>query len=84
MYFVYVIKSSKDNNLYIGSTGDVFRRLSEHNAQKVTSTKNRVPFRLVYYEAYASIDDAREREKSFKSSGSVYNGLKKRIVRSLE
>jgi putative endonuclease len=84
MYYVYIIKSKKDGDLYIGSTGDVLKRLSEHNSGKVFSTKNRTPFSLIYYEAYTSVDDARDREKSFKSSGSVYMGLKKRIIRSLK
>jgi putative endonuclease len=52
MYYVYVLKSQKDGKAYIGSTADLQRRLSEHNDGRVFSTRARVPFELVYYEAY--------------------------------
>ena len=32
MYHVYLLKSSKDQRLYVGYTSDVERRLREHNA----------------------------------------------------
>lgn len=84
MYYVYILKSRKDNKLYIGSTSDLRRRLLEHSKGKVLSTKNRLPFELIYYEAYRDEHDARLREQSFKNSGSVYNGLVKRISESLK
>ena len=52
MYFVYVLKSEKDGNLYIGCTSDIGHRLSEHNAGKVLSTKSRLPLKLVYSERF--------------------------------
>ena len=63
---MYVLKSSKDRELYIGSTGDLRKRLKEHNSGRVESTKRRIPFRLVYYEAYVSESEARQREQSLK------------------
>ena len=84
MFYVYILKSKKDNKLYIGYTEDLKRRLIEHKQGKTASTKHRLPVELVYYEAYRYIDDAKKREKSFKHSGSVYNGLIKRIVKSLD
>jgi putative endonuclease len=50
MFYVYVLKSEKDGNLYIGSTNDLGRRLNEHNNGLVFSAKSRKPFELVYYE----------------------------------
>lgn len=44
MFFVYILKSLKDNNLYIGRTNNIERRLKEHNSGKVSSTKSRIPF----------------------------------------
>lgn len=47
MYFVYILKSLKDGNLYIGRTNNIERRLKEHNSGKVRSTKSRIPFILL-------------------------------------
>ncbi|MFZ2521883.1 MAG: GIY-YIG nuclease family protein [Minisyncoccia bacterium] len=51
MFYVYILKSEKDNNLYTGYTNDLKRRLIEHNSGKSKSTKSRKPFELIYYEA---------------------------------
>ncbi len=83
MYYVYVLKSRYDNHLYIGSTNDLRRRLSEHNARKVRSTKSRVPFELRYYEAYHKEKDARTREYALKKDGKALGQLKLRISESL-
>ncbi|MDZ7611347.1 MAG: GIY-YIG nuclease family protein [Candidatus Moranbacteria bacterium] len=68
MFYVYVLKSKKDNKLYIGFTSDLKRRLAEHEKGKTNSTKLRLPLDLVYYEAHKSEADARRREKYFKTS----------------
>ena len=83
MYYVYILKSRKDGNLYIGSTNDLKRRLDEHNNGLVFSTKSRRPFELVYYEAYKSEKDARNREKNLKLRSRAFAQLKKRINGSL-
>lgn len=79
MFYLYILKSKKDNNLYIGSTNNLRRRLKEHNDGKVLSTKSRVPFELVYYEAYKSEKDARLRESRLKQRRRAFAQLKKRI-----
>jgi len=84
MFYTYILKSKKDNKLYIGYTSDLRKRLSEHKKGKVENTSHRLPVELVYYEAYKDMTDAKNREKSFKKSGSVYNGLVKRIKGSIE
>ncbi len=68
MYYVYVLLSLKDNKFYIGFTGDLKRRLKEHNSGKNISTKPRLPLELVYYEAHLSKADAMRREKYFKTT----------------
>ena len=82
MFYVYILKSKKDGRLYIGYTKNLKRRFLEHKNGDVENTKHRLPVDLIYYEAYKNIDDAKDREKSFKKSGSVYVGLIKRIKRS--
>lgn len=66
-FYVYVLRSEKDKNLYVGSTSDLKRRLQEHNSGLVESTAARKPFDLVYYEAGLSKDKAFKREKYFKT-----------------
>jgi putative endonuclease len=79
-YFVYVLLSKKDNKFYTGFTSNLNERIKEHNSSKVTSTKYRTPFELVYYEACLNQEDALHREKYLKSTyGKRYikNRLKK-------
>jgi len=63
MYYVYVLKSRKDRNLYVACTGTLRTRLAEHNSGKAQSTRHRIPFDLVYYEASRSRTDAFHRER---------------------
>jgi putative endonuclease len=82
MYYTYVLRSKKDNRLYTGSSNNLERRLSEHNSGKVSSTKSRGPFELIYYEACMNEQDARAREKYLKTGmGKRY--LKNRLKRFL-
>lgn len=74
-YFVYIIKSLKDNGYYVGMSSDASKRLIYHNKGYVRSTKSRVPFRLIYCEEYASRIEARNREKYLKS----YEGSKEKL-----
>jgi len=83
MFYVYVLKSKKDNLLYTGSTNDLKYRLKLHNDGKVFSTKNRTPLELIYYEAYGSETDARIREKNLKLRSNALTQLKRRIKLSL-
>ena len=84
MYYVYVLKSMKDQKLYTGSTDDLRKRFSEHNNGRVASTKNRAPFEIVYYEAYKAESDARHREQNLKLRSRALEQLKKRIGGSLK
>ena len=84
MFYTYVLKSKKDHDLYMGSTRDLRSRFLKHNKGLVWSTKNRKPFELVYYEAYKSERDARQREKNLKLQANALNQLKRRITNSLK
>jgi len=83
MFYVYVLRSQKDDKLYIGYSDDLRRRLDEHNKGLNRSTKSRVPLNLIYYEAYASQADAKVREKRLKSSAGANTALKRRLRESL-
>jgi len=68
MYFyTYVLKSLKDNKLYVGWTDDLKHRIEEHNKGLVDATRNRRPLRLEYFEACTSREKAIKREKYFKT-----------------
>lgn len=84
MYYVYLLKSQKDNKLYIGLTNDLRKRFSEHNQGLNKSTQYRRPLNLIYYEAYASTKDAKIREQKLKKFKNSYAELKKRIIDSLQ
>ncbi len=79
MYYLYVIVSLKDNTTYIGSTENLEKRLNEHNRGKTKSIKHKVPFELVYYEAYQNKTQARKREIRLKKNNSEKEKLYKRI-----
>lgn len=83
MFYLYILKSKKDNELYIGSTNDLRKRLKEHNSGLVRSTRPRRPFEIVYYEAYKSEKDARKRERNLKLRSRAFAQLKKRIEGSI-
>ncbi|OGE84630.1 MAG: excinuclease ABC subunit C [Candidatus Doudnabacteria bacterium RIFCSPHIGHO2_02_FULL_46_11] len=68
MYYIYILQSKKDKQFYVGYTDDLKNRLKLHNAGRVESTKNRLPFELVYYEACKNQQDATHREKYLKTS----------------
>jgi putative endonuclease len=67
MFYTYVLKSQKDGKLYIGSTGDLEKRIKAHNSGKVRSTKGRRPLILIYNESFLTKTEARKRENFFKS-----------------
>lgn len=68
MYYVYVLRSKKDGNFYVGHTVDFLKRMEHHNKGNVESTRNRRPLELIYYEASISRKDALHREKYLKTT----------------
>lgn len=78
MFYTYVLRSKTDNKFYIGFCRDLSKRIREHNQGKVLSTRLRIPFDLVYFEACLSEEKAVRREKYFKT-GFGRRFLKERI-----
>ena len=79
MWYVYILKSKKSEAIYIGSTNNIKRRLTEHNQGLNSSTKTYVPWELEAYIALSTEQKARELEKYFKM-GSGKAILKRRIL----
>ena len=67
MWHVYVLRSEKNDWLYIGLTKEIHRRLTEHNRGYNRSTKGKGPFRLVHSETFTTRPEARRREVHLKS-----------------
>ena len=84
MFYVYVLKSEKDKNLYFGYTNNLRDRIKEHNSGLVRSTKSRIPLHCVYYEAYASKNDATKREHNLKLRAKALRQLLIRVQSSLK
>ena len=80
--YVYVLRSLKDNQFYVGLTRDLPVRVQQHNSGLVISTKKRVPFELIYWEGCLDESDAAQREHYLKSAwGKRY--IKSRLRRYL-
>lgn len=77
-YYIYVLKSLKDNMNYTGYTKNLKVRFEQHQKGEVESTKDRRPLILIYFEGCLNQQDATHREKYLKSHyGKMY--LKKRL-----
>ncbi len=78
MFYTYILQSNKDKKFYTGYTKNLKLRFDEHQKGGVESTKDRRPFKLIYYEACLNQQDATHREKYFKT----YHGktfIRKRV-----
>ena len=79
MFYVYVIQDTdRQDRFYIGQSGDLKRRLAEHNSSNNHSTRGR-RWRLVYYEAYLLKDAAIKRELVLKGDGRTRRHLMDRV-----
>jgi putative endonuclease len=67
MHYTYVLQRQMDMKFYVGYTKDLKLRFDQHQKGFVESTKNRRPFRLIYYEASIDRSDASRREKYLKT-----------------
>ena len=67
-YYIYILQSQKNYNLYVGVTANLRNRLAEHNRGENLSTKTGVHWVLIHYEAYRNQKDALRRERYLKTS----------------
>lgn len=76
MHYIYVLQSKKDGKWYTGCTDNLRKRFKEHLEGEVSSTRNRGPFEIIYYEAGLDKYDAFTREKYLKT------GMGKRYIKN--
>ncbi|MGN0331806.1 MAG: GIY-YIG nuclease family protein [Lachnospiraceae bacterium] len=64
--YTYIVKCS-DGSLYTGWTTDIEKRIEAHNSGRGAKyTKSRRPVTLVYYEEFATKEEAMKREYAIK------------------
>ena len=83
MIIVYALKNKVNEEVYVGITSSLDRRLNEHNTGKNRYTKAFMPWFVFYTEKLPDFASARKREKYLKSS-SGKRFLKKFIVENPE
>ena len=82
-YVTYIIQSKITGGLYIGQTSDIEDRLYRHNSNQSISTKNKGPWKLIFYKEFLSRSEAirLERElKSFKNKQRILKWIKLHTV----
>jgi len=68
-YYVYTLLSLRDYDFYTDFVAnDLWTRIREHSRGMVSSTKMRIPFKLVHYEYFTNLEDAKARTTYLKSN----------------
>ncbi len=68
IYAVYILTNKYNHVLYTGFTNELCRRVFEHKNKLVKSFTSRYNVnKLVYYEFYSDIEDAKFRERQIKA-----------------
>ena len=84
MYYVYLIQHNETKEFYVGFTENLESRVNAHNLGQNDSTKRKSgEWILIYYEAFKSEIDARNRERKLKNHGKGKQELLKRLVNSV-
>jgi len=68
MVYVYVLWSKEDKKFYIGYTANLERRIKEHNAGMVHTTRRMHNPWFIFFEGFLYEEDARRREGYFKTT----------------
>mgnify|MGYP001601460682 CR=1 FL=1 len=79
MFYAYILISKQRHKFYFGSAKDLRERLRLHNEGKVQSTKYGIPWRLVWYGAFGTEQEARNFEQYLKN-GSGKSFAYKRLI----
>ena len=66
-YFVYALRSLKNDDIYVGSTADVNKRFKLHNQGAIKSTKWYKPWELLEYTEVESRSAAVKFERFLKT-----------------
>jgi len=67
MFYVYILQSKKNKELYVGCTNNLKERFKKHNDGLVFSTRSNIPYIIIHYEYFLDKKDAFLREKWLKT-----------------
>lgn len=81
MYYTYILRNKLTNRYYVGYTTDLKNRLRKHLNGQVQSTKSSSNYKLEWYCAFQTKDQALSFEKYLKT-GSGVAFMKKRFFKS--
>lgn len=82
-FYVYILKSIKNGNFYIGYSTNLKKRFKQHNKGESQATKPFIPYKLIFYEAFLNEKDAKNREEYLKS-GYGRKTIKKMLINYLK
>ena len=66
MYYVYILKSKKDESLYKGVTQNLKQRVEDHNNGSAKYSSSKKPYELIWYCCFKNKTKALEFEKYLK------------------
>ncbi|MBI3290165.1 GIY-YIG nuclease family protein [Candidatus Microgenomates bacterium] len=84
MFYTYILRSSKSHIFYYGHSRDLRKRLVEHNSGIMKSTKPHIPWRLVFYAAFETIQQAKDFELYLKTGSGKAFAYKRLVSEALK
>ncbi len=72
MYYVYILESTVDGDFYKGFTNDYVKRLEQHNNGESRFTRLKMPWKLVFVQAFDTKKQALIQEKKLKKCNKKY------------
>ena len=66
-YFFYILRSLKNNKLYLGYTTDLKKRLKQHNSGSELATKPNIPYEMIHFSGFKNMKDAKNMETYYKT-----------------
>lgn len=82
MFYFYILRSLKNQKLYIGQTTDLKARIKSHNLGENSATKPNIPYKLIFYSGFISEKDTVDCERYFKTT-SGWKRLKNMLKHTL-
>jgi putative endonuclease len=68
MHHVYILLNEAKTRTYTGVADDVDKRLGEHHAGRVKSSRPYRPYKVIYTESFETLSEARQKETFYKSA----------------